>query len=264
MRIKIAVPEAHVSPDVVDASLEAVTRLDQQMIESGQVPTFDSQSKVKWQPEPPGDEHFDNAATVLARGWGDCDDLAPWHAAGLRATGRDPGATARVVPSGPNTYHAIVQRSDGSIDDPSVKAGMTPLRRSSVVGGGYVAGYEEGGQLLATCGPLSTRCGPAWAVRQLGPQDWEARVDAPIAGSRVHRVHVRRYTRKFPRHRRVHGGYVAGGYVVGSCGAVPYALANIARAPDPHVALHTAVIGALLCGVCSPEDQARLSRFLPR
>src|SRR5437899_3720477 len=110
MRLRIAVPEQHVEPNVIDAALEAVTRLDEHMIRSGSVPTFDAaHTQVKWRPENMGDEHFDHAETVLKRGWGDCDDLAPWKAATLRATGEDPGAVARVVPTGPNTFHALVQ-----------------------------------------------------------------------------------------------------------------------------------------------------------
>jgi len=61
---------------------------------------------------------------VMKRRWGDCDDLAPCHAASLRASGEDPGATAIVKRSGPKTWHAVVKRSDGSIDDPSRRAGM--------------------------------------------------------------------------------------------------------------------------------------------
>lgn len=130
MRIRIAVPEAHVGPGPIDAALEAVTRANEGLISSGAVPTADRAiaAGVRWKPEPPGDEHFDVASTVVVRGWGDCDDLAPYKAASLRVTGEDPGAYARVVESGPNRYHAIVQRSDGSIDDPSADAGMYEYR----------------------------------------------------------------------------------------------------------------------------------------
>lgn len=126
MRINVAVPEAHVTAPVLDAALESVTRLNEAMLEKGEVPTFDKalQYGVKWTPEPPGQEHFDHAKTVMQRKWGDCDDLAPWHAASLRHTGHDPGAQAVAKRSGPDRWHAVVQRSDGSIDDPSKRAGM--------------------------------------------------------------------------------------------------------------------------------------------
>lgn len=128
MQVKVAIPEAHVSKPVLDAALESVTRLNEQMLESGEVPSFERGLRygVKWRPEPPGAEHFDSADRVLKRKAGDCDDLAPWHAASLRHSGEDPGATAVVRRSGPKRWHAIVQRSDGSFDDPSLRAGMGP------------------------------------------------------------------------------------------------------------------------------------------
>lgn len=127
MRIQVAVPEAHVDRPVLDSALEAVTRLNQSMLGNGEVIPFDRALKrfnIKWQPEPPGQEHFDHAKTVIARGWGDCDDLAPYHAASLRHSGEDPKAKAIVYKSGPQRWHAVVQRGDGTIDDPSLRAGM--------------------------------------------------------------------------------------------------------------------------------------------
>jgi len=117
MRINVAVPEAHVDAPVLDAMLESVTRLDQKLLQEGAVPTAKEAIKkhgVRWQPEPPGEEHFDHAGTVMQRGHGDCDDLAPHHAASLRHTGEDPGAKAVVYRSGPMRWHAVVQRSDAS------------------------------------------------------------------------------------------------------------------------------------------------------
>lgn len=126
MRINVAIPEAHVTPPPLNAALEATTRLNESMLAAGEVPTLDKAIKagVRWKPEPPGDEHFDHAKTVLARKWGDCDDLAPYHCATLRHTGEDPGCEAIVKRSGPKRWHAVVRRSDGSIDDPSKAAGM--------------------------------------------------------------------------------------------------------------------------------------------
>jgi len=126
MRINVGIPEEHVQAPVLNAALEATTRLNEAMLKAGQVPTFDEGLRhVKWKPEPPGAEHFDHAATVLKRGWGDCDDLAPWEAASLRHTGEDPDAVAVVKRSGPKSWHAIVKRGDGSLHtDPSRRAGM--------------------------------------------------------------------------------------------------------------------------------------------
>lgn len=127
MRLVLGVPEHHVSRRVLAPVLEAATRLNEDMIRAGEVPTIDEALKkglFKWKPEPPGEERVDNAETVLARGWGDCDDLAPWAAASDRATGKDPGATADLYKSGEHRWHAIQKRSDGSVRDPSLEAGM--------------------------------------------------------------------------------------------------------------------------------------------
>jgi hypothetical protein len=126
MHLQLAIPEEHVSAEVLDAGLEALTRLDESMLTEGRVPTFHEGVKqgVRWKPEPPGAERFDHAGVVLGRKWGDCDDLAPWRAASMRHTGEDPEAIARVVRSGPHRWHAVVQRGDGSFEDPSREAGM--------------------------------------------------------------------------------------------------------------------------------------------
>jgi hypothetical protein len=126
MRVNVAIPETHVSAPVLDAALESVTRLNESMLAKNEVPTFSKglHYGIKWRPEPPGAEHFDHAKEVIRRKWGDCDDLAPWQAASLRHTGDDPGARAIAKRSGPNRWHAVVQRSDGTIEDPSKRAGM--------------------------------------------------------------------------------------------------------------------------------------------
>ena len=87
MRINVAVPEAHVDAPVLDAALESVTRLNESLLASGEIPSFQAalHRGIKWKPEPPGAEHFDHGRTVLARGWGDCDDLAPYEAASMNS-----------------------------------------------------------------------------------------------------------------------------------------------------------------------------------
>lgn len=137
MRINVGVPEAHVQKPVLDAALESVTRLNESLLADKSVPTAKEgiRKGVLWKPEPEGEEHFDHAGIVMRRRWGDCDDLAPWHAASLRHTGEDPDAQAVVRRSGPHRWHAVVLRGDGSVDDPSRWAGMGrphPTRGASV------------------------------------------------------------------------------------------------------------------------------------
>jgi hypothetical protein len=180
MRIAVAVPEAHVKAPVLDAALEATTRLNESLIKEGDVPLFDEvRHSIRWKPEPPGDEHFDHAGVVLGRKWGDCDDMAPYAAASMRASGEDPGARAIVKKSGPKRWHAVVQRSDGTIRDPSKETGMgshsngvmgaaLPIMmraQSAVVGGTYIARPQ------LALRPIVSRDGNVEA--------WQSRADLP-------------------------------------------------------------------------------------
>lgn len=173
MRVNVAIPESNVNEPVLDAALEAVTRLNEQLIKDGSASTFkQALPRVRWKPEPPGAEHFDHAGIVSARGWGDCDDLAPWHAASLRVTGEDRGADAIVVPSGPRRWHAVVRRSDGKIEDPSASAGMNGSPHAIA-----------GAALPLMCPPQTSVSGayimrPQLALRPT-PAGWQARTDLP-------------------------------------------------------------------------------------
>lgn len=71
-----------------------------------------------------GTERWLLPSQVAACGVGDCEDLAAWRAAELRCSGEDPTARAIVVRSGPRTWHAVVERGDGGIEDPSRVLGM--------------------------------------------------------------------------------------------------------------------------------------------
>jgi hypothetical protein len=265
MRIQVVVPDEHVTPEVVEPVLEAVTRVNQHMLASGQTPTSHELIKggAVWRPENMGDEHFDHGGTIASRGWGDCDDWAPLHAATLRQNGTDPGAKTIMVPSGPNTFHALVQRSSGAIEDPSVAAGMKASHTSGMnVSGGmevYVCDPHDGriyqGALAPTVGPLSLHCGPGVAVRGChvigAGMLYEARVDLPIAGSSLSGVRGHLRARHHGRHRR---------HVVG--GMLPYAIATTHVATSKHAALHGALCGAIVCGdasgMASPIDRYKL------
>ena len=264
MRIRIAIPDEHVTPEVIDPVLETVTRLNESMIRSGDTPTATEllDRGAIWRPENMGDEHFDHGATIAERGWGDCDDWAPLKAAEMRASGEDPHAIARVVPSGPTTFHAIVTTGAGEDlrggDDISVQAGM---RGRAVVGADgapnvWVCDPHDGrvyqGSLAPTVGPLTIHCGPGLAVRGchvvgMGPL-YEARVDMPIAGSRLVRVRAyTRHSRAQPR-RRVHG-------------VLPYAVSVTHMARTPHEAIDGALCGAILLGQAQGELDMSLDKY---
>jgi len=244
MRVNVAIPEAHVSKPVLDAALESVTRLNEQMLKSG-TPTFQEALRkqgIKWKPEPPGQEHFDHAGIVAHRGHGDCDDLAPWEAASLRHTGTDPGAKAIVVRSGPSMWHAIVERSDGSHADPSKAAGMgqsvhgyhgaaLPLMSHSAVVGGH---YEPR---------------PSLAVRPF-PRGFQARVDVPWyspGGVNGDEPSPTDYAMT-----ALHSAPVATQALVGACcGAIELAQAGGYANPE-HVTRLAAVADA--CNGCPPDE----------
>lgn len=180
MRIRLAVPDELDDQDrkaALDAALESVTRTNTGLIRSGKAPPAAKMikaGKVRWQPEPPGDEHFDLPGTVIGRGHGDCDDLAPWHAASLRASGIDPKARAIVKKSGPRRWHAIVRRGDGSIEDPSLHAGMG----AGVSGyGGEVGSAGSIGTPMSADGRMCLAICPSRDPRH--PHIWFARCDVP-------------------------------------------------------------------------------------
>lgn len=177
MDVRIAIPDRHVSEGVLNAGLEAVTRVNEALIKEGSAPTFTQAIKdgVRWQPEPPGHESFDHALKVSQRGWGDCDDLAPHRAGSLRASGQDPNARAVVYKSGPGRWHAIVQRGDGRLEDPSRTAGMKVREGSRAAG---IAPAVVGAMGASTVGGAVR---PFVAVRR-DDQGYLARVDVPIEG----------------------------------------------------------------------------------
>ena len=81
-------------------------------------------SSVQYAPEPwsgSGVEEFADPWTVLARGWGDCDDLVIYRAAELLAAGYP--AHARILHlKGTSRYHTQVFRDfDGQVEDPSLQ-----------------------------------------------------------------------------------------------------------------------------------------------
>jgi hypothetical protein len=137
MRIRLAIPDRLVTPEALEAALEATSLANEQAIIRGEVPPLTEAIRkgVRWKPEPFLDgEHFDLAHHVAARKWGDCDDLAPWLTGELRATGEDPGARSRVYRTGPDRWHVVTETSDGEILDPSKWAGMGKKSSPSVSG----------------------------------------------------------------------------------------------------------------------------------
>jgi DNA-binding transcriptional ArsR family regulator len=67
-------------------------------------------------------ERWQLPTETMARRRGDCEDLASWRVAELRASGER--AHVGVRRTGPRVLHAVVVRGDGSVEDPSKRLGM--------------------------------------------------------------------------------------------------------------------------------------------
>lgn len=244
MDLRIAIPEEDVTPAVMNAGLEATTRLDEQQIVRGDVPLFKDSNpgtRVVWQPEPPGAERFDHARKVLGRGWGDCDDLASWHSASLRASGEDPEAKAVVVKSGPNRWHAIVQRSNGKLEDPSRMAGM-PHSVVGVVSGGIEVPPEDWCACPAVVPAMHEQGKSAIAMHRTVSGVWLGRADIPI--------HNTPYALS-----AMHGSRMPSRSVIGAINAV-LGWSSAARVLGKrHLARMTALAG--LCDGHDPRDIAQ-------
>ncbi len=86
-------------------------------------------SGVKYAPEPNAGkfEEFASIATILSRGWGDCDDLAAWRAAEIRVKEKRPANILVYWRKRNNrtVWHVQVKRTDTQeVEDPSRVLGM--------------------------------------------------------------------------------------------------------------------------------------------
>lgn len=119
LRVRMTLPA---SPRVLAAALEGLVCANCALMEKSPLPPLYS-TRVRYQPEPPRtQEQWQTAPQVLQSGYGDCEDLASYRAAELRMRGEP--ARVRVVRTGVRRWHAIVQRGDGAIEDPSRRLGM--------------------------------------------------------------------------------------------------------------------------------------------
>lgn len=107
--------------------LEALVEINRLYLRSHHVPPL-YRSGVRYEQEPADGkpEEFAAIPQVLSRGWGDCDDLAPWRVAELQEAGEK--ASIRITwkrrRGGSRLYHVLVRRADGRIEDPSRILGM--------------------------------------------------------------------------------------------------------------------------------------------
>lgn len=77
---------------------------------------------VRYTRESSGAERWQLPSETARRGLGDCEDLAVWRVAELRAQGEP--AKLLLSKSGPRLWHALVRRGNGTTEDPSARLGM--------------------------------------------------------------------------------------------------------------------------------------------
>jgi hypothetical protein len=204
VRIRLAIPDRLVTPEALEAALEATSLANEQAILRGEVPPLTEaiSAGVRWKPEPFLDgEHFDLSHVVAARKWGDCDDLAPWLTGELRATGEDPGARSRVRKTGKDRWHVVTETSDGQILDPSKWAGMG--RKKSGANASGIVGMID--RPFARIGEGALCCVPH------GGKFW-SRVDLPFPGGVAGHVasHARAATPEASLYRAMAGALACG------------------------------------------------------
>lgn len=111
--------------------LDALVKANRRFLRAHNVPGI-YESGVRYANEPPGTtEEFAAIPIVLARKWGDCDDLAPWRVAELQEQGERASIRIQWKPmkNGRKMFHVLVRRENGSIEDPSALLGMYELQR---------------------------------------------------------------------------------------------------------------------------------------
>lgn len=96
---------------------------DVALIGGGYVPLYPPMA-VRYRVEPPGEEDWKLAHNILRDGWGDCEDIAAYYAAGHRVSGFDPGARVAVIYVRPGQLHAVTMLSNGEIEDHCIAHGM--------------------------------------------------------------------------------------------------------------------------------------------
>lgn len=108
-------------PRAIEAAVEALCGLNYQLMHiaalgGGGFPEL-YRSGIVYRREPIGEEHWQTATELLRNGLGDCEDLSAYRAAELRMLGEPAGVA--IVPTRRGSFHAVVRRGDGRIEDPS-------------------------------------------------------------------------------------------------------------------------------------------------
>lgn len=125
-------------PAIIEALLEGLIAANTVMLDGADFPPL-YEAGVVYKREPKGREEWQTCERTLQRGSGDCEDLTGWRVAELRRAG-ERGARPFVRPargSGAGVgaaggrrrrrrrkWHVLVERGDGTFEDPSRILGM--------------------------------------------------------------------------------------------------------------------------------------------
>jgi hypothetical protein len=116
--------EGALTSEAIAVCLAALTHWNAILMRASELPGLYA-SGVRYREEP--GEDWRDAIEVLARGAGDCEDLACYRAAELQISG-EAGACAIPVEVGragaERQFHIVVRRANGRIEDPSAVLGM--------------------------------------------------------------------------------------------------------------------------------------------
>lgn len=123
LHVRIHVPPV---PEAIEALAEGLVRLNCYYMEEADARGIATPNLYRcgivYRREPQGREWWQSAADVLgvvANRSGDCEDLSAYRVAELRTFLDEPTACVRIVRTKRGSFHAIVERGDGSIEDPS-------------------------------------------------------------------------------------------------------------------------------------------------
>jgi len=120
---------------VIEGALEGLVCANVALLELDErIPVSPLDARVRYQRERSGFEDWEICTRVLSLGYGDCEDLASWTAAGYRVTGDDEGARAVLYRTGPRMYHCVCLLTSGEIVDVCPALGMRPPQRGHHVG----------------------------------------------------------------------------------------------------------------------------------
>lgn len=105
--------------------MEALTQINVTWIKSHPDTPPLYEAGIVYEAEPPGQEVWQDVPTLIERRKGDCEDLACYRAAELRAAGINVRPYIKWRKEGDGyVYHAVLMWPDGRVEDPSLALGM--------------------------------------------------------------------------------------------------------------------------------------------